>query len=136
MQLHGLPLPGTEVKIDNPNSEGEGEIIVKSESIMLGYYENQEATDEVIKDGWFYTGDIGYIDSDGFIYVSGRKKNVIITKNGKNIYPEELESLLNESRYIKESMVYEKTKGDDKIIAAAIVVDQEAIDEAFSGRHF
>ena len=129
----GLPLPGSEVKIDNPNDEGVGEIIVKGDSVMLGYYQNEEATNEVLKDGWFYTGDLGYIDEDGFVYVSGRKKNVIITKNGKNIYPEELEGLLNESKYIKESMVYEKAKGDDKKIVAAIVVDQEVLNEESGG---
>jgi len=101
---------------------------------MIGYYENEEATKEVLKDGWFYTGDLGYIDEDGFIYVSGRKKNVIITKNGKNIYPEELETLLNESKYIKESMVYEKDKEGDKKIVAAIVVDKEVLDEECRGR--
>ena len=91
----GLPLPGLEVAIDNPNTEGIGEIKVKGPSVMLGYYENAEATEKVLKDGWFYTGDLGYMDSEKFVYITGRKKNVIVTKNGKNIYPEEIETLLN-----------------------------------------
>ena len=125
----GLPLPGTEVKIYEPNSEGVGEIICKGPHIMLGYYQNEEATKEVIRDGWFHTGDLGYIDKDGFIYVSGRKKNVIITKNGKNVYPEELESLINEIKYVKESMVYETDKKDDKKIVAAIFPNEEVFKE-------
>jgi len=114
--------------------KGFGEIICKGDHVMLGYYENEEATKEVLKDGWFYTGDLGYIDEDGFVYISGRKKNVIITKNGKNVYPEELEDLLNASKYIKESMVYEKNKGEDKKIVAAIVIDQDVLDEECRGR--
>ncbi|OPL09288.1 MAG: AMP-dependent synthetase [Firmicutes bacterium ML8_F2] len=129
----GLPLPNLEVKIDSPNEDGIGEIIVRGPSVMHGYYENPEATAEALKDGWFYTGDLGKMDSDGFIYITGRKKNVIITKNGKNIYPEEIETLLNRSSYIMESMVYagENSVGDDLTVAAQIVPDHETIAEEF-----
>lgn len=102
----GLPLNCLEVKIDNPNEEGIGEIICKGDNVMLGYYENEEETAKVLKDGWFYTGDLGYIDEDGFIIISGRKKNIIIDKNGKNVYPEELETFINKNDYVLESMVY------------------------------
>ena len=102
----GLPLPGLEVKINNPNDDGVGEIICRGDSVMLGYYENEEATAEVLKDGWFYTGDYGTIDKDGFVKFEGRKKNIIIAKNGKNVYPEELETMLLKSDYILECMVY------------------------------
>lgn len=125
----GLPLPGLKVEIYNPNSEGIGEIRVSGPSVMLGYYENEEATNEVMKDGWFYTGDMAFIDSDGFVHITGRKKNVIITKNGKNVYPEEVETLLNRSEYIKESLVYSKEGKDDVIVCAKIVPDKDKIEE-------
>lgn len=125
----GLPLPGLTVVIDNPNSEGIGEIKVQGPSVMLGYYENLEATDAAIRNGWFHTGDMGYIDSDGFIHITGRLKNVIITKNGKNVYPEEIETLLNRSDYIKESLVYGKDGKEDVVICAQIVPDKEKIAE-------
>lgn len=131
----GIPLPNLEVKIDAPNEEGVGEIIVKGPSVMHGYFENPEATAEAMKDGWFYTGDLGKINSEGFVFITGRKKNVIVTKNGKNIYPEEIEILLGRSPYILESMVYahDKERGDDTTVAAQIVVDQEALKEDFPG---
>lgn len=125
----GLPLPGLQVVINKPNSEGIGEIKVKGPSVMLGYYENKEATDASIRDGWFYTGDMGFMDSDEFIHITGRKKNVIVTKNGKNVYPEEIETLLNRSDYIKESLVYGTEGKDDVVVCAQIVPDREKIDE-------
>lgn len=102
----GLPLKDTVVKIDSPNENGEGEIIVKGRNVMLGYYKNPEETNAVIKDGFFYTGDIGKIDKDGFLYITGRKKNLIVLKNGKNIYPEEMEAQLMDIPYISEVVVY------------------------------
>lgn len=130
----GLPLPGVEVKIDSPNSEGVGEIVTRGENVMIGYYDNKEATASVLKDGWFYTGDLGYTDKEGFVYITGRKKNVIVTKNGKNIYPEEIESLLNASPYIKESMVWGKPDEalGDIMICATIVPEIERIQEEFA----
>jgi long-chain acyl-CoA synthetase len=132
----GLPLPNLEVKIENPNSEGVGEIIVKGPSVMMGYYENQEATEAAFKGGWFHTGDLGFIDRDGFVHITGRKKNVIVTKNGKNIYPEEIETLLNRSIYIKESLVYGKDDEvfGDVVVSAIIVPDMERIQQDFADR--
>ena len=101
----GLPIPNVEYKINNPDSSGTGEIIVKGSNVMLGYYNDPEATDNVFKKGWFYTGDLGYIDNDGFLYITGRCKSVIVTQNGKNIYPEEIEYYLNESPLIEECIV-------------------------------
>lgn len=130
----GLPLPGSEVRIANPNSEGIGEIIIKGKGVMLGYYKDEEATRNSIKDGWFYTGDLGYIDKDGFVHITGRKKHVIVTKNGKNIYPEEIETLLNRSPYIKESMVYGKNDDihGEVVVSAVIVPDMEKVQEDFN----
>ena len=91
----GLPLFNTDVKIVDKNKEGVGEIVTKGEHVMLGYYKDENATKEVMKNGYFYTGDLGYLDEEGYVHITGRKKNVIITKNGKNVYPEEIEGLLN-----------------------------------------
>lgn len=132
----GLPLPGLEVKIHEPDSEGVGEIIVKGPSIMLGYYENPEATAKVLKNGWFHTGDLGYMDQDQFVHITGRKKNVIVTKNGKNIYPEEIETLLSRSPYILESMVVGKldeTSGETEV-SAVIVANTDKIHEDFKDK--
>ena len=97
---------------------------------MLGYYKNPTATAEVFDGQWFKTGDLGYIDADGFLHISGRKKNVIISKSGKNVFPEEIEDVLNRSPYILESLVYgEDDAKHDEIIAAQIVVDAEAMIE-------
>ena len=113
----GIPLSCMEVKIVDKNEEGIGEIVCKGDNVMLGYYQNDEETAKVLKDGWFYTGDLGYIDNDGFVYISGRKKNIIIDKNGKNVYPEELETFISKSEYVAECMVYahEDEKGDMEI---------------------
>ena len=119
------------IKIDNPNENGEGEILIKSDTLMLGYYENEEATRDVIKDGWFNSGDIGYLDEDGYLYITGRSKNVIVTQNGKNIYPEEIEGLLKEVEEIKECMVYGKQMNDEDkelTISVKVIPDYEKID--------
>ena len=121
----GLPMPDVEIKIDNPNESGIGEIIAKGPNIMLGYYENEEETNKVLKDGWFYTGDLGYIDNEGFLFITGRQKNVIVLKNGKNIYPEEIETLINNLPYVEESMVYGKEKDDDLIASVKIVYNKD-----------
>lgn len=125
----GLPLNGVQIRIDNPNEEGIGELVVKGPNVMLGYYENEAATASVLKNGWLYTGDLGYLDVDGFYYITGRKKNVIVTKNGKNIFPEEVESYLNKSPYILESLVSgENNKdSDETLVIAQIVPNFEAI---------
>ena len=127
----GLPIPNVEYKIANPNEEGVGEIIVKGPNVMLGYYKNEEATKEVLKDGWFYTGDLGKIDENGYLYITGRSKSVIVTTNGKNIYPEELEYYLNEEEAIAEAIVLgvEDKKSNDTIVKAKIFPNIEAIKE-------
>ena len=90
---------GHEVKVINQDENGIGEICFKGDNVMMGYYHNQEATDKVLVDGWFHSGDLGYVDSENFIYITGRDKNVIITKNGKNVFPEELEYHLSKIPY-------------------------------------
>ena len=119
-----------DIKIDNPNENGEGEVLIKSETLMLGYYENEEATNEAIQDGWFHSGDIGYLDDEGFLFITGRCKNVIVTQNGKNIYPEEIEMLLGNIPEIKECMVYGKEdEGQELIISAKVIPDMDKIKE-------
>ena len=127
----GMPLPGTEVKIIDQDEEGVGEIIVKGPSVMIGYYDNPEATEEVLKDGWLYTGDYGRFDDEGFLYLCGRKKFVIVTKNGKNIFPEEIEALLVEEPFIEEVLVYgtvDKSDGD-VIVRAEVFPNYDALKE-------
>ncbi len=101
----GLPIPNVQYKIKNPNKFGIGEIIVKGPNVMLGYFNDKKSTADAIKDGWFHTGDLGKIDRDGYLYITGRCKTVIVTKNGKNIYPEEVEHYLNDNPLISESLV-------------------------------
>lgn len=126
----GLPLPGVEIKINSPDEEGVGEIFIKGENVMLGYYKNPQLTQEVFENGWFKSGDLGYFDEDGFLHITGRKKNVIIASNGKNVFPEEIEDLLNRSPFIQECMVYgEEDDKQDEIIAVQIVTDAEAFIE-------
>lgn len=117
----GKPMPGTKVRIENPDEDGIGEVVCKCDSVMIGYYNNQEATDEVLKDGWLYTGDLGYLDEDGFLYLTGRKKTVIVTKGGKNIFPEEVETVLMEDELIQEALVYGRE--DDKVGNVMITAD-------------
>lgn len=129
----GLPVAGIEVAIDSPGPDGIGEIKIKGPITMLGYYKNPEATAQVLRDEWLFTGDNGYIDKNGFIYISGRKKNVIVTKNGKNIFPEDVELYLNKSEYIKESLVYgvDSDNEEDTIVCAKIVPNMEVLVEKF-----
>ncbi len=128
----GKALPNIEVKIDNPNEEGIGELLAKGPSIMLGYYNNEEATKETLEDGWMHTGDLAKIDKDGYIFISGRKKFVIVLKNGKNIYPEELETLINKIEGVKESFVYGKPEDDgDYKICSKIVYDKDLIQDIY-----
>ena len=130
----GIPVIDTEIIVDNPNEKGEGELLIKGPTVMLGYYENEEATEEALRGGYFHSGDIGRIDEDGFIYITGRSKNVIVTQNGKNIYPEEIEMMLGNIDEIAESMVYGKEDEENKdnkelIITAKIKPNYEKIAE-------
>ena len=128
----GFPLPGINVKIDNPNKEGIGEIAVQSPTVMLGYVNNPEATKNVFKDNWFYTGDLGYFDKDGFLFITGRKKDVIVLKNGKNVFPEELEILINKLPYVSESIVFGRPLDDgDYKICTKIVYNSETVSNMF-----
>ena len=131
----GLPIPNVEYKIENPNDEGIGEIIVKGPNVMLGYYEDEEKTKQTIVDGWFHTGDLGKIDENGYLYITGRCKSVIVTKNGKNIYPEEVEYYLNDNPLISEALVLgiQKENDDETYINAQIYPNIEAITEHLKG---
>lgn len=109
----GIPIDGVEVKIDNPGADGNGEICSKSESLMKGYYKNPKATAEMIDpEGWLHTGDIGFLDSEGYLHITGRKKNIIVTPGGKNVYPEEIEDMINNSPYILESLIVGVPEGE------------------------
>ena len=130
----GKKFPSVEVKIDEPDEEGIGELMAKGPSVMLGYYENEEATKSTLEsDGWFHTGDLARIDKDGFIYISGRKKSVIVLNNGKNVFPEEIETLLNKVEGIKETFVFEKKEDDGDVkVCVEIVYDKELIKELYN----
>lgn len=131
----GLPIPNVTYKIDSPNAEGVGEILVKGPNVMLGYYEDEEKTKQTIINGWFHTGDLGKIDENGYLYITGRCKSVIVTKNGKNIYPEEVEYYLNDNPLISESLVLgiHKDNDDETYINAQIYPNIEAITEYLKG---
>ena len=130
----GKAFPSLDVKVINQNEEGIGELVVKGPSVMLGYYNNEESTKETIdEDGWLHTGDLAKIDKDGYIFISGRKKFVIVLKNGKNIYPEELETLINKIEGVSESFVYGKLQDDgDYKICCKIVYDKELVEEIYN----
>ena len=126
----GLPLHGVQVRIDNPSDEGVGEIVVRGPNVMQGYYKNPQATAEVLEDGWYRTGDLGRLDADGFLTISGRVKNLIVTPNGKNVYPEEVENELLKSPFIAEAMVYGHKVGPTaEEVHAVIYPYQEALDD-------
>ena len=117
----GKALPNADVRIFEPDENDVGEIIVKGDMVMLGYYNDEENNKKVMKNGYFHTGDLGYIDKDGFVFISGRKKNVIVLENGKNVFPEEIEALLDECKFIKECIVYNNTESGKDCISAKIV---------------
>lgn len=130
----GKTLPSVNAKIVDKNSEGIGELVVKGPNIMLEYFENKEATKEVIKDGWFYTGDLARIDKEGYVFICGRKKSVIVLKNGKNIFPEEMEILVNKIEGVKESFIFGKQQSEDENnikINVKIVFDRKVTKEVY-----
>ena len=131
----GRALPGVEVAIDEPDENGVGEIICRGPNVMAGYYENEEDTAKTLIDGWLHTGDLGYIDEDGFLFICGRKKNVIVLKNGKNVYPEEIEVLIAALPYVSENFIFGKPRreDDEKDLAlwAKIVYNPEYMKEHY-----
>ncbi len=133
----GVPMLNDSIEIINKDEEGIGEIRVKGPNVMLGYYEMPELTEEVLKDGWFYTGDLGYIDKEGRIFITGRNKNLIVLKNGKKIFPEELETLINRLEIVEESMVFgmpnEENKDDVKL-SVKIVYNKEIVKEKYEDK--
>ena len=129
----GFPMKNVQIRIDSKNSDGIGEIVVKAPNVMLGYYEDEEATKAVIKDGWFYTGDYGYIDDAGYVYVTGRKKNLIVLKNGKKIFPEEIEEHINKIDLVEDCFVFALPKNDDVVLSVKIKYNEEVAKEKYPG---
>ena len=133
----GKVFPSVKLKIINKDENGIGEIYVKGPTVMLGYYQNEEATKEVLDKGWFNTGDLGYVDKKGFLFLCGRKKSVIVLKNGKNVFPEEIETVINKIDGVKESFVYGQAEENDKIdlkVCAKIVYDKELMKETYNAQ--
>ena len=131
----GKVFPSVKLKIVDKDENGIGEIHVKAPTVMLGYYQNEEATKEVLDKGWFNTGDLGYVDKKGFLFLCGRKKSVIVLKNGKNVFPEEIETVINKIEGVKESFVYGQAEEDDKIdlkVCAKIVYDKDLMKEIYN----
>ena len=135
----GVPMENVTVEIINKDENGIGELRVKGPNVMLGYYENEEETNKVLKDGWFYTGDLGYIDKDGFIFITGRQKNMIVLKNGKKIFPEEIETLVNRIGLVEECMVFgmpdENDKNDVKL-SVKVVYNKDEVKQQYGDISF
>lgn len=135
----GIPMENITVEIVNKDDNGIGELRAKGPNVMLGYYENEEETKNVLKDGWFYTGDLGYIDKDGFIFITGRQKNMIVLKNGKKIFPEEIETLVNRIDLVEECMVFgmpdEKDKNDVKL-SVKVVYNKDEVKQKYGDISF
>ena len=133
----GLPMINNNVEIVNKDECGIGEIRVKGPNVMLGYYEMPELTNEVLKDGWFYTGDLGYIDRNGILFITGRNKNLIVLKNGKKVFPEELETVVNRIDLVSECMVFgleDKNDENDVMVSVKVVYDEDTIKEKYSDK--
>ena len=132
----GFPLYNEELKIDNPDENGEGEIVVKGPMVMLGYYNDEEKNKEAFtEDGFFRTGDYGYINKEGAVFITGRKKDIIVLKNGKNVYPQEIEFLINEIPFVTESLVYQREEDStDTMLCAKIVYDEKLLNEELGNK--
>lgn len=130
----GFPMENVQLELYNQDEQGIGEIRVKGPNVMLGYYENEEATNEVLKNGWFYTGDLAYFDKEGYLFLTGRKKDMIVLKNGKKVFPDEIETVINRMEEVSECIVYgmpdEKDKNDLKL-SVKIVYDKEVVKEKY-----
>ncbi len=125
----GKPMPRVQVRLDDVNDEGVGELVVKAPNVMLGYLNQPEATAEVLEeDGWFHTGDLAEIDKDGFIWIRGRSKSVIVMKNGKNIFPEEIEPMIDDLPYVTDSMIFTREKHNELVLWAKIVYDAKYLE--------
>lgn len=127
----GRAMPGIEVKVFDKNEMGIGELAVKGPNVMKGYYNDDEANKKAFRDGWFLTGDLAYIDKDGYVFITGRKKNVIVLKNGKNVYPEELETIINQLPIVNESMVFGMPKEDDLVVSVKVQYDEEYVKDKY-----
>ena len=130
----GVPLENVEVEIVNQDANGIGEVRAKGPNVMLGYYENEESTKAVLKDGWFYTGDLGYFDKDGYLFLTGRQKDMIVLKNGKKVFPEELEVLINRIDVVEECMVFGLPNEQDKndiTLSVKVVYNKEITNEKY-----
>jgi len=130
----GKAVPSVKAKVIDSDSEGIGELVVKGPNVMIEYLGNKQATKEAIKDGWFYTGDLAKIDDEGYIFICGRKKSVIVLKNGKNIFPEEMENLVNRIEGVKECFIFGKPISEDKDdikINVQIVFDREIVKDVY-----
>lgn len=130
----GKTVPSVEAKLVDVNDDGIGELVVRGSSVMLGYYENEKVNNKSLQDGWFYTGDLAKIDEEGYIFICGRKKSVIVLKNGKNIFPEEMENLVNKIEGIKESFIFGKIQSNDENnikINVKIVFDRDVIKDVY-----
>ena len=128
----GMAPYNVELKLEDVDEKGVGEIVAKGPNVMLGYYENEEATKEVMKDGWFHTGDLGYYNKDGYLFITGRKKEVIVLKNGENIFPSEIEFLVNKLPYVVESLVFPRENSKGEIaIGVKVVYDKDHIKDQF-----
>lgn len=133
----GKTVPSVKAKLVDINKEGVGELVVKGPSIALGYYNNEKATKESFKGDWFYTGDLAKIDKEGYIFICGRKKSVIVLKNGKNIFPEEMENLVNKIEGVTESFIFGKQQSDDKNdikINVKVVYDKEVVENVYKAK--
>ena len=130
----GFPMENVQLELVNQDEQGVGEIRVKGPNVMLGYYEMEEETKEVLKDGWFYTGDLAYFDKEGYLFLAGRKKDMIVLKNGKKVFPDELETLVNRIEEVKECIVYgipDKMDKNDLKLSVKIVYDKDIVDEKY-----
>ncbi len=120
----GKPMPRVQIRLDDVNDEGVGELVVKAPNVMLGYLDQPEATAEVLdEEGWFHTGDLCEIDKDGYVWIRGRSKSVIVMKNGKNIFPEEIEPMIDDLPYVQESMIFTREKHNELVLWVKILYD-------------
>ena len=127
----GFPMKNVQIRIEGKDKDDIGEIVAKGPNIMMSYYENEKATNKVLKHGWLYTGDYGYIDDAGFVYITGRKKNIIVLKNGKKIFPEEMEEHINKIDLIEDCFVFGLPKKDDVVLSVKAKINKQVAEEQY-----